>query len=141
MFGPERISWCRSARHDLTLIPPPSHTIITKPRNCNPVNLSLFYNLARPPDGGQSDAGSTPMLDSNAPRSTLECPTPDARLERSMLDSRCCRHCNPSPVLSTVDSRTLARSRCLTRTPHARRWNARRWEARHWTPDVGRLDT
>jgi hypothetical protein len=54
-------------------------------------------HLARLLDSRQSDTGPIPipLLDSNAPRSTLECSTLDPRLERLMLDSRCCQHCNP----------------------------------------------
>jgi hypothetical protein len=56
-------------------------------RNCDPANSSLFHNLARPLNIRKSDASSTPTLDSNAPRSTVECSTLDS-------NTRCCRHCN-----------------------------------------------
>jgi hypothetical protein len=81
-------------------------------RACNPVTF---------PSPRLSSRQSTVerWLDADA---RLEHPTLDIR----MLDALDARHCNPvtfrsitSHVLWRVDSQTLARRRCSTRTPHA----------------------
>jgi hypothetical protein len=60
--------------------------------DCNPATPLPFHHLARPLDGRQSNAGLTPMLDSNTPPLTLVC----SRLRHS---TRTLDDCNPATPL------------------------------------------